>query len=43
MKLAATEIYIYPEHDDEYLEECLQNLEAKGCTDIREKVKNGVN
>lgn len=34
--------YIYPEHDDTYLEECLQNLEAKGCTDIREKVKNGV-
>jgi uncharacterized protein (TIGR02328 family) len=40
-KLAGT-AYIYPEHDDMYLEECLQNLEAKGCTDIREKVKNGV-
>ena len=40
-KLAGT-AYIYPEHDDTYLEECLQNLEAKGCTDIREKVKNGV-
>ena len=34
--------YIYPEHDDAYLEECLQNLEAKGCTDIREKMNNGV-
>ena len=37
-KLAATEVYIYPEHDDEYLEECLQNLESKGITDIREKL-----
>lgn len=37
-KLAATEVYIYPEHDDKYLEECLQNLESKGYTDIREKL-----
>lgn len=37
-KLAATEVYIYPEHDDAYLEECLQNLESKGITDIREKL-----
>jgi len=39
-KLAATEVYIYPEHDDKYLEECLQNLESKGITDIREKLLN---
>ena len=36
-KLAATEVYIYPEHNDAYLEECLQNLEAKGIN-IRDKV-----
>ena len=36
-KLAETEVYIYPEHDDAYLEECLQNLESKGITDIRER------
>lgn len=34
-KLAETEIYIYPEHDDVYLEECLNNLESKGYDDIR--------
>ena len=39
-KLAATEVYIYPEHDDAYLEECLQNLESKGYTEIREKLLN---
>ena len=37
-KLAATEVYIYPEHDDAYLEECLQNLEAKGIN-LRDKIK----
>lgn len=39
-KLAATEVYIYPEHDDAYLEECLQNLESKGYTAIRGKLLN---
>lgn len=34
-KLAETEVYIYSEHDDTYLEECLRNLESKGYSDIR--------
>ena len=29
--------YIYPEHDDAYLEECLKNLEGKGIY-LREQV-----
>lgn len=41
MKLAATEVYIYPEHDDAYLEECLQNLEAKGIN-LRDKIKENL-
>lgn len=40
-KLAATEVYIYPEHDDAYLEECLQNLEAKGIN-LRDKIKENL-
>ena len=39
-KLAATEVYIYPEHDDKYLEECLTLLEEKGEKDIRERYKS---
>ena len=39
-KLAAAD-YIYPEHDDAYLEECLQNLEAKGVN-IRDQIKNNL-
>lgn len=31
--------YVYPEHNDEYLEECLQNLEGKGIN-LREVIKN---
>lgn len=30
--------YIYPEHDDKYLEECLKNLEGKGIN-LREAIK----
>lgn len=40
-KLAATEVYIYPEHDDAYLEECLQNLETKGIN-LRDKIKENL-
>ena len=40
-KLAATEVYIYTEHDDTYLEECLQNLEAKGIN-LRDKIKENL-
>ena len=29
-KLAETEVYIYPEHDDAYLEECLRILKERG-------------
>lgn len=34
--------YIYPEHDDTYLEECLQNLETKGIN-IRDQIKDNLN
>ena len=32
--------YIYPEHDDAYLEECLKNLEGKGINLRNEVNKN---
>ncbi len=38
----ASAAYIYPEHDDIYLEECLLNLEAKDAeltNKIKEKIK----
>ena len=42
-KLAETEVYIYSEHDDTYLEECLRNLESKGYSDIRGRLNENSN
>jgi uncharacterized protein (TIGR02328 family) len=32
--------YIYPEHDDQYLDECIENLSKKGISINREKGKS---